>query len=185
MTMRGHTHGGAGLYLTKVTWSSYIQGCSSRGGYFPNGGTMRLKTSAMQTNTAGRTICKTVSQLTQMHNERKVRRGHAVVTAYLSEEALPGAPGIQETFPHEGDKLLPPQTPAVHLKRTFTVRALQPVRLSAVCSTDGTEDRGDGSPESAELSDQQEANVSIIEAAAQLWQSGQLALCHTEQSSVC
>lgn len=44
------------LYLMKVTWSSYIQGCSSRLGYFPNGGTMRLKTRAMQTNTAGRTI---------------------------------------------------------------------------------------------------------------------------------
>lgn len=75
--------------------------------------------------------------------------------AYLSEEALPGAPGIQETFPHEGDKLLPLQTPAVHLKRAFTVRALQPVRLSAVCGTDETEDRGDRSPESAELGDQQ------------------------------
>lgn len=47
-----------GAYLMKVTWSSYIQGCSSRLGYFPNGGTMRLKTSAMQTKTAGNTICR-------------------------------------------------------------------------------------------------------------------------------
>lgn len=44
------------VYLMKVTWSSYIQGCSSRLGYFPNGGTMRLKTRAMQTKTAGRMI---------------------------------------------------------------------------------------------------------------------------------
>lgn len=47
-----------GAYLMKVTWSSYIQGCSSRLGYFPNGGTMRLKTSAMHTKTAGNTICR-------------------------------------------------------------------------------------------------------------------------------
>lgn len=47
-----------GAYLIKVTWSSYIQGCSSRLGYFPNGGTIRLKTSAMQTKTAGSTICR-------------------------------------------------------------------------------------------------------------------------------
>jgi hypothetical protein len=45
-------------YLKKVTCSSYIHGWSSMLGYFPNGGTMRLNTRAMQTNTAGRTICK-------------------------------------------------------------------------------------------------------------------------------
>ena len=49
--------GRTAAYLMKVTWSSYIHGCSSRLGYFPKGGTMTLKIRAMHTNTAGRTIC--------------------------------------------------------------------------------------------------------------------------------
>lgn len=43
-------------YLKKVYCSPYIQGCSCRAGYFPNGGTTRLKSKATSTNTAGRTI---------------------------------------------------------------------------------------------------------------------------------
>lgn len=43
-------------YLKKVYCSPYIQGCSCSAGYFPNGGTMRLKSKATSTNTAGRTI---------------------------------------------------------------------------------------------------------------------------------
>lgn len=50
-------------YLRKVTWSSYIHGCSSRLGYFPKGGTMRLKTRAIHTNTAGRTIWKHMNKI--------------------------------------------------------------------------------------------------------------------------
>lgn len=42
-------------YLKNVNCSPYIQGCSCREGYFPNGGTMRLKSRATSTNTAGRT----------------------------------------------------------------------------------------------------------------------------------
>lgn len=42
----------------KVYCSSYMLGSSSRLGYFPKGGTIRLKTRAMHTNTAGRTIWK-------------------------------------------------------------------------------------------------------------------------------
>lgn len=45
-------------YLMNVNCSSYIQGLRARLGYFPNGGTIRLNTRAMHTNTAGRTICK-------------------------------------------------------------------------------------------------------------------------------
>lgn len=45
-------------YLTNVYCSLYIQGWSSRLGYLPKGGTIRLKTRAMQTKTAGRTIYK-------------------------------------------------------------------------------------------------------------------------------
>lgn len=44
------------MYLINVYWSSYIHGCNSRLGYFPKGGTIRLKRRAMQTKTAGRTI---------------------------------------------------------------------------------------------------------------------------------
>lgn len=47
---------GLGTHLKKVNCCPYIQGWSCRGGYFPKGGTMRLKSSAMQTKTAGRTI---------------------------------------------------------------------------------------------------------------------------------
>lgn len=43
-------------YLKKVYCSPYIQGCNCSAGYFPNGGTMRLKSRATNTNTAGRTI---------------------------------------------------------------------------------------------------------------------------------
>lgn len=52
---------------------------------------------------------------------------------YLGEEALPGAPGVQEPFPHQSHKLLPPQTPARHLVGSFTFGALQPVSVSALC----------------------------------------------------
>lgn len=45
-------------HLMKVNCSPYMLGSSSRLGYFPKGGTIRLNTRAMQTNTAGRTICK-------------------------------------------------------------------------------------------------------------------------------
>lgn len=43
-------------YLIKVYCSSYIQGCNSRLGYFPNGGTIRLNMRAIHTKTAGSTI---------------------------------------------------------------------------------------------------------------------------------
>lgn len=52
--------------------------------------------------------------------------------AYLSEESLPGAPRVQESFPHQSHELLPSQTPPGHLIRAFTIRALQPVRLPAL-----------------------------------------------------
>ena len=42
----------------KVYCSSYMLGSSCKLGYFPKGGTIRLKTRAMQTNTAGSTIWK-------------------------------------------------------------------------------------------------------------------------------
>lgn len=46
-------------HLMNVNCSPYMLGSRARLGYFPKGGTIRLKTRAMQTNTAGRTICKT------------------------------------------------------------------------------------------------------------------------------
>lgn len=51
-TLRGKCGG----YLKKVYCSPYIHGCNCRAGYFPKGGTMRLKSRATSTNTAGRTI---------------------------------------------------------------------------------------------------------------------------------
>lgn len=44
----------------KENCSPYMLGCRARLGYFPNGGTIRLNTRAMQTNTAGRTIWKKI-----------------------------------------------------------------------------------------------------------------------------
>lgn len=35
--------------------------------------------------------------------------------AYLSKEAFPGAPSVEEPFPEECDKLLPLQAPAFDL----------------------------------------------------------------------
>ena len=67
------------VYLMKVTWSSYIQGCSSKLGYFPNGGTMRLKTRAMHTKTAGRTIWKNNMLKTCGTCSVIERRGHVSV----------------------------------------------------------------------------------------------------------
>lgn len=46
------------MYLMKENCSSYMLGSRARLGYFPKGGTMRLKTRAMHTNTAGSTIWK-------------------------------------------------------------------------------------------------------------------------------
>lgn len=77
------------MYLMNVNCSSYIHGLRARLGYFPNGGTMRLKTRAMHTNTAGRTICngkiKCLSKLNCIdyisHNSERC--------VYLSEEAFP------------------------------------------------------------------------------------------------
>lgn len=44
------------FYLIKVNCSPYMPGSKAKLGYFPNGGTIKLNTRAMQTNTAGRTI---------------------------------------------------------------------------------------------------------------------------------
>lgn len=43
-------------HLKKETWGPYIAGLSCRGGYWPNGGTMRLKSRARPTKRAGSTI---------------------------------------------------------------------------------------------------------------------------------
>lgn len=40
----------------KENCSPYMLGSRARLGYFPNGGTIRLNTRAIHTNTAGRTI---------------------------------------------------------------------------------------------------------------------------------
>ena len=47
----------------KVNCSSYIPGSRARLGYFPNGGTIRLKIRATHTNTAGRTIWRNKSKV--------------------------------------------------------------------------------------------------------------------------
>lgn len=52
-------------HLMKVNCSPYMLESRARLGYFPKGGTIRLNTRAMQTNTAGRTICKTQSGLSE------------------------------------------------------------------------------------------------------------------------
>lgn len=74
---------------------------------------MRLKTRAMQTNTAGSTICRQGSPQRFYTTELFSK---TCMLAYLSKEALPGASGVQKSFPHQSHKLLPPQTPAGHLK---------------------------------------------------------------------
>lgn len=51
---------------------------------------------------------------------------------HLSEEALPGAPSIQKSFPHQSNKLLLLQTPAGHLIGAFTISIVQPVLLPAL-----------------------------------------------------
>lgn len=62
------------------------------------------------------------------HSGWRVRAG-----PYLSKEALPGAPCVQETLPYQRHKLLPPQAPPPHLERAFTAGRVQPVRLPEVC----------------------------------------------------
>ena len=58
--------------------------------------------------------------------------GSPLVRHYLSEEALPGAAGVQETFPHQSHKLLPQKSPAGDLIRAFPIGEGQTLRLLAL-----------------------------------------------------
>lgn len=139
-------------HLMKVNCSPYMLWSRVRLGYFPNGGTIRLKTSAMHTNTAGRTIWKITSwQLVTTDTPEKycftlqglellwktilatcllTAFAMKVALAYLSKEAFPGASSVEETFPEECNKLLSLQTPAFDLVRAFAIRPAEPVGLS-------------------------------------------------------
>lgn len=126
------------IYLMKENCSSYMLGSRARLGYFPKGGTMRLKTRAMHTNTAGSTIWKDafVSILHVRICKQTIQ--NIVWRPYLSKETFPGTSGVQEAFPEQSYKLLSLQTPALHLVRTFTISATQPVRLTRFCRCTST-----------------------------------------------
>lgn len=85
----------------KVNCSPYMVGSSTRLGYFPKGGTIRLNTRAMQTNNAGRTICKRASGLFKMHRCLRNSFNQVWVQAseYLSKEAFPGSTSVEEPLP--------------------------------------------------------------------------------------
>ena len=53
---------------------------------------------------------------------------------HLSEESLAGAAGVEEPLPDQSDELLLLQSPALLLVRSFTVAAVQPVRLPVICT---------------------------------------------------
>lgn len=109
-------------------------GSRTRLGYFPKGGTIRLNTRAMQTNTAGRTICKRASGLIEMRRCLRNPFIQVCVQAaeYLSKEAFPGSPSVEEPLPQQCHELLSLQTPAFNLVGTFAVCSAEPVGLPGV-----------------------------------------------------
>lgn len=141
-----------GAHLKKVNCCPYIQGWRRSGGYFPKGGTMRLKSSAMQMKTAGRTICQGLG----------VRAGSApscpipsppsapqphpipVPQPYLGEEAPGAASGMEHPLDEEGAELLAGERPAPHPVAGLPGHPAQQVRLPGLLRCKGRDGSGPG-----------------------------------------
>lgn len=135
-------------HLMKVNCSPYMLVSRARLGYFPNGGTIRLNTRAIHTNTAGRTIWKKTHHDTWLRLLGKYYLVDArqkdlhwlivylqyvfikISSVYLSKEAFPGAPSVEESFPEQCNELLSLQTPAFDLVWTFAICSTEPVGLT-------------------------------------------------------
>lgn len=139
---------GMGTHLKKVNCCPYIQGCRRSGGYFPKGGTMRLKSSAMQTNTAGSTIWEGAGGQGWVLPHRPPH--HSPVPApspglYLCEEPPGAASCMEHPLDEEGAELLASELPAPHPAAGLPGPPPQQVCLLGLLCCKGRDGAGAGS----------------------------------------
>lgn len=88
------------MYLKKENCSSYMLGSRARLGYFPKGGTMRLKTRAMHTNTAGSTIWNDVFFKDIIRNCKQTTQENLNIKYYMNN--IPEQRNLSGNVGHTG-----------------------------------------------------------------------------------